>query len=856
MSRFVYENEYLNEISFPIGGIGSGSIGLSGTGRLIDWEIFGRPNKNSLNGFSHFAIKVEETGQVIDARVINSDLPPPYTGGEKNFGFGPPRELLAGVPHFRKAVFTGTYPMARIDFADETFPGDVALLAFNPMIPLDADRSSLPCAFFELEVTNTADGIRDFILAFSVCNPLRGKRYNTHHKSGLVHVMRQQSTFSDQNDPDYGELAFSVCAERVSFQEDWFHGAWFDSLNLFWRDFTTPGDLRNRRYPLEKRKEQDESMATLTARMTLKPKEKGRLRFVLSWYFPNAKNDWNPPEEGENVWKHYYALMFPDALQANLYAQANWDLLEDETKRFMHILYRSSLPEVALEALVSNLSVLRSPTCLRLPDGSFYGFEGCHATCGCCEGSCTHVWNYAYALPYLYPSLERSMRNLDYQYNLLPTGEMPFRLQLPLGRAPSSFRACVDGQMGGVMKVYREWRISGDTDWLRSLWPLVKKSLEYAWSPENKDHWDPEQKGYLSGRQHHTLDMELFGPNSWLSGFYLAALLAGSEMASALGDQASAGLYRDIFARGRLFVNEQLFNGEYFVQKIDLKDASVLDLYTSDTLIGADIREAYWNEEDGELKYQIKEGCFIDQVLAQWHSDLIGLGDIFDADKVKSALRSIYRYNHHESVRDLFNPCRIYCVNDEAGTTICSWPEGRYKPIIPVPYSEETMHGFEYQAGIHMILRGLEKEGLTVIGAVRDRYDGKKRNPWNEFECGSHYARSLASYALLLAYSGFTCDMTRQHLSFMPLHSACPQQFFWSVDAAWGEIRWVDLSVELAVEGGCLPLRSLSIPESAKIHQAFLDQDPVDFKKEDHLLLFENLHIPAGSALKLMRSEK
>ena len=90
------------------------------------------------------------------------------------------------------------------------------------------------------------------------------------------------------------------------------------------------------------------------------------------------------------------------------------------------------------------------------------------------------------------------------------------------------------------MKLYRDWHLSGDTDWLRELWPYAKRSIEYAWSPDNPDRWDPDQTGVLWGRQHHTLDMELFGPNSWLTGFYLGALDAGARMAEAVGEPAFA----------------------------------------------------------------------------------------------------------------------------------------------------------------------------------------------------------------------------------------------------------------------------------------------------------------------------
>ena len=148
-----------------------------------------------------------------------------------------------------------------------------------------------------------------------------------------------------------------------------------------------------------------------------------------------------------------------------------WDELRDRTVAFRDALYGSTLPGPVLDAAAANLSTLKSPTSLRLEDGTFYGWEGCHPTAGSCEGSCTHVWNYAQALPFLFPALERSMRAADYRYNQDDVGGMSFRLSLPLGTTNATERPCADGQFGGVMKLYRDWRLSGDTDWLRDLWP-------------------------------------------------------------------------------------------------------------------------------------------------------------------------------------------------------------------------------------------------------------------------------------------------------------------------------------------------------------------------------------------------
>jgi hypothetical protein len=464
---------------------------------------------------------------------------------------------------------------------------------------------------------------------------------------------------------------------------------------------------------------------------------------------------------------------------------------------------------------------------------------------GSCEGSCTHVWNYAYALPFLFPALERSMREADYRYNLREDGGMPFRLQLPLGSGRSAFRPCVDGQMGGLIKVYREWKISGDTPWLRRLWPSVKKSLEFAWSPLNKDRWDIEKSGVIRGRQHHTLDMELFGPNAWLQGFYLAALKAASEMAEALGD-GDGPIYRDLFEKGKAWADKNLFNGEYYIQRIDLKDKSLLESFEDNaTLTGASVLDAYWNGEAAEIKYQIAEGCGIDQAVAQWHAKLCGLGEIFDRAQVRKALASIYKYNYKPSLRFHFNPCRIYGLNDEAGTVICEWPEGIRKPVVPVPYAEECMHGFEYQAAIHMIQEGMEKEGMDMVKAVRDRYSGENRNPWNEMECGSDYARSMASWALIPAYSGFSCDMTRQEIGFAPIRNGA---YFWSLDKAWGTFKQDGAEASLQVLYGILEIRRLTLQN--RIKAASLEGKGVTFHTEGETTVFEDpLTVRAGEGV-------
>lgn len=872
MSDYVYKNSKLREISFPLGGIGTGCIGLSGNGRLIDWEIFNRPNKGSSNGFSHFSIKVESEEKVLDARILNGDLHTPYSGTQEGFGFGPDNNTMAGLPHFKDVEFEGTFPIAKLRFRDDTFPGKVEMTAFNPLIPLNDEDSSIPGAFFEIEITSCLEKEATYSIALSLNNPLSSTdTINTYDKSASLHFIRFDTKSKPVDEVKSGNLCIATDADEVSYQEYWYRGYWFDNLSIYWREFTSQGKLKNRNYNTEKTNGHLPAnfydVGTLAAHVKLAPGEKKKVRFIISWNFPTISNYWNPEKckEAEdcasisNTWKNYYVKLFPNSHASASYSLENWDRLLNDTVTFKNALFSSTLPPEVIDAVSANISILKSPTCLRLEDGEFYAFEGCGPMHGSCEGSCTHVWNYAYALPFLFPKLERSMRDLDFRYNQREDGAMSFRLMLPLGRERSGFRPCADGQFGGVIKAYRDWKISGDSNWLKGNWEAIKKSIEFAWSPTNEEKWDLDKDGVLEGRQHHTLDMELFGPNSWLTGFYLAALKAGSEIAEYFGETETASEYRKLFENGKRWVDNHLFNGEYYYQKIDLNDMNLLVGYAGSKCVGGgETFEAYWNDEAREVKYQIGEGCITDQVLAQWHANLCGLGEIFNSSKVKKALESIYKYNYKKTMRNVFKSCRLYSLNDEGGVVICEWPGDKYKPVVPAPYSEETWSGCEYQVAAHMIQEGLIEEGIEIVRAVRNRYNGENRNPWNEIECGSNYARSMASYSLLNVLSGFRFDMVNKMIGFNPVGTE-KEEFhcFWSLDSGWGTFAKTLDKVEIKVLYGELNLKILGLPfiSDKRISSVNISGKQVGFDNNNGLVKFDNsIKILQGEILSMAPS--
>lgn len=816
----LYPKEKTGQISFPLGGIGAGCIGLAGNGRLIDWEIFNRPNKGSFNGMSHFAVRAEKNGKVVDARILHGDLPPPYTGERtdrigwmpEGFGWGPPRETLCGLPHFRAHTFRGEYPLAWIQLEDPEFPARVELCGWSPFIPGNDFDSSLPSACFEIALSNTGNEEIDYTVVSVLFNPFRtDTASNRHTRSGSCHQLALEHG-GDRSAFDYGNLVLSADAVNGSFQEYWFHGEWEDDLEVYWRELNTPGTFRNRHYESGKGYR---NTGLIAQHFQLKPGESRTVKFVITWHLPNCRNDWHPQAEEMaaadrvlNRWRNWYATQWEDAQASGRYVHENYARLKRETLLFHDSLFDSTLPEAVLDGISANLAILKSPTCLRLEDGTFYGWEGVASRAGSCEGSCTHVWNYAQALPFLFPALERSMRSSHYNYSVDEHGGCHFRLMLPLGirATPEFHRPCVDGQFGEIMKAWRDWKISGETNWLRELWPTIKRSLEFAWSKANSDHWDPGKSGVITGRQHHTLDMELFGPNAWLNGHYLGALKAAAEIALFFGESEFAAECDALFTRGKAWTDQNLFNGEYYCQQIALRDVETLTPFSAEAV------DRYWNGEHKEVKYQIGNGCEIDMHLPQWYASLYGLGEVLDPVRTKRTLQSLFKYNFVTSARTTANTWRNYCVNDEAGLQICTWPNPQEEPIIPLPYASETMHGFEWAAASHMIMIGMQEEGLKVVEAIRNRYDGEKRNPWNEFECGSNYARSMASYALLNTFSGFQFDMTRGFLGFSPVTMELPFRCFWSLGTAWGSVTIHEDQCLISMKQGSLKLRELQMP--------------------------------------------
>ncbi len=804
-----FSGKQLKMIAFPLGGVAAGSLSLGGRGQLRDWEIFNRPNKGFSPPYAFPSIWVQSGSSKPIARVLESRILPPYEGQD---GLG--SNNSPGLGRIKSATFTGEYPLAHIKFEDDALPVRVELEAFSPFIPHDADDSGLPVAILRYRVTNPGLSTAKVGIAFSIDNPVKpaGKtgptntghdsRQNEYKKSGQLQGIFMSNPNLPDADPMQGSFALAALPRSGSdftYWRGWPQGRWWNSPMFFWDAFSRDGRLQDE-------PQLRNSVGAICQQESIPPGGSASFTFILSWHFPNRTPDWcgwtAPAGEGATVIGNFYATRFKNAWDVAQYTTTNLDRLESRTKAFASAFSASTLPAVAKEAASANLSTLAATTCFRTADGEFHGFEGVHDNLGCCFGSCTHVWNYETATAYLFPSLAQSLRKAAFGYSMDEVGAMRFRQLLPDGKDRFGF-AAADGQMGQIIHAYMDWKLSGDNQWLTTMWPLVKKALEFAWVPGG---WDANRDGVLEGVQHNTYDVEFYGPNPMCGIYYLGALRAAEEMARAVGDTSSANEYRKLFLQGSSWIDANLFNGYFYIQKIQGFPADK---------IAKNLRSDMGTGNTEKPEYQVGEGCLIDQLVGQYLAQVAGLGSLVSPEHVQTTLKSIYKYNYKRSLENHVNVERTFALNDEAAMVICDYGTAE-RPHIPFPYFGEVMTGFEHSTAALMLYSGMVDQGLECIHNIRSRYDGEKRNPWDEAECGHHYARAMASWSSVVALSGFQYDGTQASIVAAPRVPHREFNCFWSTGTGWGTFSYKPVALNgtrltIQVLAGRLPCRFCEI---------------------------------------------
>lgn len=733
-ARTVYRGDALKRLTMTMGGIGAGSVVICGDGAIRSWQVCNNYHANALVPYGFMAVAAQEEGKEPVARVLQT-------------------APVDNLPCVQSTEFIGEFPFGMINYQDEALPIKVSLECFSPLTPMEAKDSALPAVYFVLHAKNpTARPINAAFMmslqnfvgwdGLSPIDGLKNEGYGgnvtqTLKSDGQV-TLSMGSSSLPKDDRRYGTLALSCLRPEASTINEYADAAkmWSEFPDGFGGDELVAPSPKGSTYN-----------GAIACPVTIPAGQEVAVHFVLAWHFPNRFAAYD-----QNLAKYrlgnFYATRFADAAAVAKYAGENYERLSAQTHLFRDTFYDSNLPYWFTDCVSSQISTLCSQTCLWIEDGTFHAFEGA----ACCPMNCTHVWNYEQTLAHLFPELERNMRHTDLFVQQDPSGYIHHRTVLPLS-LPRGSGPFTDGHLSTISKAYREYRLSADDGWLKESWPRIKLAMDWAIGA-----YDADGDGVIQTAQPNTYDCTIFGANTFIGTQWLAALRAAEEMARVMGDAASADRYQAIFAKGSAAMDKALWNGQWWVQDVDLRE---------------------------HPQHQYGTGCHSDQLLGQWWANVNDLGYVLPREREQTALRSIFRHNFLTSFEGFKQFPRVFASDDEMGLICCSWPLGGRPPEVTL-YSDEVWTGIEYEVAALMLHEGLTLDAYQIIKGARDRYNGTRRSPWNEIECGDHYARAMSSYSLLLAAEGYHYDGPAGVLRFAPTVQTDDFRAFFSGAEGWG----------------------------------------------------------------------
>lgn len=601
--------------------------------------------------------------------------------------------------------------------------------------------------------------------------------------------------------PQFGELALSVLDPGARASAHWANPMAF--LDAFGQGLE--GGPREHGDG-----ETSTGIGSVSSERTLSPGETAHFTFLVSWWFPNSRRlGWNG---------RIYTNWYGGASDVADYVATHFERLYRETRLFHDTYFDTTLPYWLANRITMPASTLACDNVVIFQNGRFYADEGI----GFCPGTCGHVFNFATAPAKLFPELERSVRlkqDLDERFGFDPlTGRINFRGHD--GPRPDVLHAWAsDAQSGYVLKLYREHLNSPDDAFLASVWPKAKKVMGFQIFQDGACRGLPPD-GVLKGLQTHW-DPMWFGPNPYNQGLYLAALRAAEEMARHMGEEDLAHRYRDLFEKGKGFLNGPMWNGRYYVHLYPngtgvIHSTNGILTAQQERELAANLIEAF---NKGEPHAFESTACDAQQLFGQTWADQLGLGPVVPAERCREAAASIYEQNWTPDIATVYRRHpprhRILGAFGEPGLVNGSWQTEARKSFENIHDKDDLWTGLEYQAACDMISAGLVAEGLTVVRSVNNRYDARVRNPWNEIEGSEHYVRAMHSWNLLLVLSGFRCDGPAGKIAFGPRLSPSDFKAFFSAAEGWGSFRQhldgatCDVSIDVA--WGRLRLREITL---------------------------------------------
>jgi uncharacterized protein (DUF608 family) len=775
-TTYLKSKNELQYIGMPVGGIMCGTLYLGGDGRLWLWDVFNKNQEGIEPKEVDYNADVLGGGKKVRSRDGACYIAPSKNIRPLDQGFA--LQLTYGEHTMIRKLdeeswpeisFEATYPMAVIRYIDPALPVQLSLTAYSPFIPLNEDDSGLPVTILSFEIKNTGKvpvtatllGWLENKTAIYSAGDAQ-ERVNTivggQRWKGVQAAVRtkQDDDAAFRRQYDYGDMCIAGEHDAV--------------LNTAMPDGQLAGASFTQAYTQPSVKDTHTKLvASVATRRSILPGKDIRTNYAISWHTPNLHFK---DIQGEG---RYYANKFPDAVAVMQYVQDNRERLGRESRLWKETWYNATLPWWFMERTFMNISTLATTTAHRFRSGRFYAWEGV----GACEGTCTHVWQYAQAVGRIFPALERDTRSrVDLGIAQMPDGGILFR-----GEAEK--RPAIDGQAGTVLRIYREHQMSSDHAFLQHNWPNIKKAAQFIINQ------DRNGDGMEDVPMENTLDAVWDGEIAWIVGLCIAAVKAAGLMAAEMKDTAFETICNDYTEKGRRNMETQLFNGEYFIHQPDkVKGRSVIGSYNT---------------------------CHIDQVYGQSWAFQVGMDRVISQDKTLSALKALYRYNFMKDVGPYIaaHPGgRPYALAGEAGMVMNTNPRKEEFPFgikdaWQLGYFNECMTGFEHQVASHMMAEGMTEEALTLTRAVHDRYHAAKRNPFNEIECSDHYARAMASYGTFITACGFRYHGPKGYIAFAPAMSTQQFKAPFVTAEGWGTYSQEKGRHSLQLKYGVLQLQTL-----------------------------------------------
>ena len=737
-TTYLKSKNELKFIGMPAGGLHSGTLYLGGDGSLWLWEIY----NDDREGIDPKTIQWfdGEKQRSIRNRDGANYVSPAVAKKHRKLDQGFAIEIKSGDATWIKRLeeadwdeirFTATYPQARIEYSARDLPVKVVMVAGAFYIPLREDDSSLPATSFSIEITNVGHlpvevrilGWLENGVGKDTCfqkdgSTKRSEPIQTPTGYGVYHTAR----LKEPGARDAGSMCFALIEGKASAG-------------------VIEGDFSPGKYRLED--SQTDVVETFfpkklcgwvaTQPQTLHRNEACKADYVISWHFDHSLEKLHD-KMPESKTGYYYGKRFSDARSVMDYIIQHFEQLYTLTRLWQSTYYDSSLPHWLLERSIINIGTIATANTYRFATGRFWGWEGVNA----CEGTCTHVWQYGHALARLFPSIERDTRErVDLDVALLPDGGISFRGEFDT-------RPAIDGQAGTILRIYREHRMSSDDSFLKKNWENIKRAIQFVLNQ------DKNGDGMTDTPMENTLDAVWEGEIAWIVGLCIAAVKAGQYMAVEMQDKDFEMKCTDYVKKGIKGMEQQLFNGEYFIHRPDAVS--------------------------GRKKLGSYNTCHIDQVYGQSWAFQVGLGRLWDKEKTVSALKALWKYNFAPDVGPYIMTHiggRPYALPGEAGMIMNTNPHNEAKPYgdnvsWQLGYFHECMSGFEHQVAAHMMAEAMTDEAMVLSRSIHDRYHGSKRNPYNEIECSDHYARAMASYGTYISACGYYYHGPKGAIGFSP----------------------------------------------------------------------------------------